>query len=76
LINRIKLFGSTTDVGFDFCLAQIGPNLFDHPFDEGLPFGTAIAHQGFNFDVELRIQHREGQVLQLRFNRLNTHPVR
>ena len=75
LVDGIELLGSTHHLGFDFCCAQVTLDQAHHVVDIRFALRSAVLNKRFDFDVEFRIQHREGEVFQLSLDRLDSQAV-
>ncbi len=75
LIDRVVVLGPAGDDSLDPGLGQVRLHLHHHRGDVGVPAGRAVGHQPDDLVVTLRVERREGEILQLPLQRVHPEPV-
>ncbi len=76
LVDRVVLLRPTDHLTLDAALAQILRDRVDHLLHELLALRRALAHHALDLDVELGVQDREAEILELPLDGLDSEAVR
>ena len=76
LVDRVVVLGTAGDLRVDLGLAQVGADVLDDFLQESLAPRRPVGHQADDLVEPLRVQGREGEVLELPLHRVHAEPVR
>ena len=75
LVDRVVVLRPAGDLRLDLGLAQVGVDVLDHFLQEGLAPRRPAGHQADDLVEPLRVQRREGEILELPLHRVHAEPV-
>ena len=75
LVDRVVLLRAPDDLAADLRRLEVVVDRVDDVLHESLALGRALTHEALDLGVQLRVEHREREVLEFPLDRLDAQPM-